>query len=441
MNQIRPCCPCSFFVGAERGKTMTMPSSQVDRGRLQKKARVEEFWHMPWTEFEVLLGELEPTTMRSLNVHTLERAARFLRNCGFDPNDKNQRMRFEQFFAESVFFIRHVLLSVDERNSLTVPEEIRHLEDPCRLLVLASDLSPKKRYKRLWAMAIVKVIFAIMSLEHNDKVREISSAKNQIFSRIRDLIVSDGNDTCLQFRGVRLPLRTVDWKESKTRTSIILKLLHKPESVVDEVFDYFGVRFVAKKASDLPHLLRLLIDSDIIIPQQILTIRTRNTLVTLDKAKRHLDILQNLLSTGVVDPDEFETMCRRIGWTFTKTDEVPRHQNIFSSERYRALQLTVRHLVRLPNPAFLVVNSLSQQVRHYRGLEHDDSDLSWLVPREIVRYFPIEIQVLDSKSYDVAQFGPASHERYKASQLRAVRERVLGGLLRLSPDRMGALET
>lgn len=399
---------------------------------------MQEIWQMPWNDFAVVVGNIDSSKIRSLSIRTPDRAARFLRNAGFDLSIPSQKMKFDQFFTEAIFFIRHILLKSDEREIYPLPDEIAHMEDFHQLLMLASDLTPQKRYKRYWALGIVKVIFSISNLEHNEKILETNLAKNQMFARIREIIVSEGGNTFLQFRGQRVPLRTLDWKESKTRNSILLKLLHKPESVVDEVYDYIGVRFVAKRTSDLPHLIKLLIESDVIIPHQILTIRTRNSLLFFDKGKRHLDTLVNLLSTDVITCDELESMARRIQWTFTRRDEPPRSSNnAFTSERYRAFQITVRHLVRLPNPAYLVVNSLSQQVRHYRGLEHDDSDLTWIVPPEITRYFPIEIQVLDSDSYDIAQFGPASHERYKAAQLESVRKRILGGMLRMTPEWIG----
>ena len=38
----------------------------------------------------------------------------------------------------------------------------------------------------------------------------------------------------------------------------------------------------------------------------------------------------------------------------------------------------------------------------------------------------------------MAKFGPASHEQYKANQLKAVRERVLGNLLSFNEEKMTA---
>ena len=55
-------------------------------------------------------------------------------------------------------------------------------------------------------------------------------------------------------------------------------------------------------------------------------------------------------------------------------------------------------------------------------------------------YFPIEIQMMDQESYEMAKFGPASHEQYKANQLKAVRERVLGNLMTFHEEKLTTQE-
>ena len=97
----------------------------------------------------------------------------------------------------------------------------------------------------------------------------------------------------------------------------------------------------------------------------------------------------------------------------------------------------MRHLVRTPNPAFLVLSSLAGQLRHARGLEpEDDPLLMGLIPEENARFFPLEIQIFDRNSFQIAQFGPASHEHYKSNQLQTVRKRVLGSLLHFTETRL-----
>lgn len=417
------------------------PFMTAQAGRIQRKAAIESAWRIPWTDFEVMLGLRNPLHLRNMSIDTYERAGEFLRSCGFDLANLSHCRMFEQFYGESIYLIRHVVLTHEERQRLKVPPALLHLDDPRRLPLYASDRAPRTRYRRLWATAIVKVFNAITTLEYSDKLRDIEAAREQILGRVREFIhtAHDGS-LWIRFKGSGVRLHAIDWKESKTRSSIILKLLHKPESVMDEVFDYLGVRFVVERECDLPQLLKLLVSADIIIPHQVLNLRTRNTLLSIQKAQKLLDILYSLSSVDRVEPEEFENLCAKIPWTFRPHEEVGRTRNAFSSSVYKSLQLTVRHLVRLPNPAHAVVDSLSQQVRHYRGMDRNDPSLSSVVPAEIAKYFPIEIQVMDASAYDLSKFGAASHEQYKAAQLNVVRERVLTDLLTFTDDRISTQE-
>jgi uncharacterized protein (TIGR04562 family) len=49
-------------------------------------------------------------------------------------------------------------------------------------------------------------------------------------------------------------------------------------------------------------------------------------------------------------------------------------------------------------------------------------------------FFPFEVQILDVTSHQHAQSGEANHDRYKSSQIRAARKRVLSQVLEFSKD-------
>jgi uncharacterized protein (TIGR04562 family) len=219
---------------------------------------------------------------------------------------------------------------------------------------------------------------------------------------------------------------------------VLLKLLHKPEAMAEEVFDYLGVRFIVSETQDIAKLLRVLMETDIIIPHQVLNLRSRNALINLSGAQRQLSLAYDLLQTGTATPEEFIDMCNKVDWDlFQGESKRGSRQNVHSSSKYKSIQLTVRHLVRTPNPAFLVLSSLAGQLRHARGLEpEDDPLLMGLIPEENARFFPLEIQIFDRRSHEVAQFGPASHEQYKSNQLQTVRKKVLGSLLHFDETRL-----
>ncbi len=409
----------------------------AERSRLERRTSIEEYWAMPWADFEVMLGVRNPLLLRTFNFSNRDRATAFLLSCGFDVSEASHHKAFEQFYCEALFHIRHALMTFEERQRFPVPARLLHLSEPSDLFVMASDRNPRRRYQRLWACTIIKVFFAIANLEFSDKLRDIDSARDQIFGKIRSLLrQEDDGSFSISWSGISIKLHAIDWKEAKTRQSIILKLLHKPESAVDEVFDYLGVRFVVRQPSDLPLLLKILVMSDIVIPASVLAVRTRNTLFNWKRAKHSCDILYSLSSMDRLEPEEMEAMVHNVSWTMGTHDEIPKAKNLFTSAEYRSLQLTVRHLVRIPNPARKIVDSLVGQLRHYRGIEAEENTLMDLVPTEIAKYFPIEIQVMDASAYDVSRFGAASHEQYKAAQIKVVRDRVLGSLLHFSEDKL-----
>lgn len=417
--------------------TPQIPDSHAEN--MSTKRAAEHTWAMPWQELSVVLGHQNILNQRNLNIHQRERSSEFLRHCGFELSRFEHRKQLEQFFGEALFFIRHTLFSTDEREFFPVPQELLHLDDTRRLLVFASQRAPRRRYLRLWACALLKVMNAISHLEFNGKLRELEAAREQIFGRIRSILSHEtgkGWKICVQ--NLEVTLDHLEWKEAKTRHSVLLKLLHKPEAMAEEVFDYLGVRFVVPQEPDIARLLRLLIEADIVIPHQVLNLRTRNALIDLKNAQRQLALAYDLLQTGTTTPDEFVAMCAKVDWS-NSDDKKPKEsrQNQHSSSKYKSIQMTVRHLVRTPNPAFLVLSSLAGQLRHARGLEpEDDPLLMGLIPEENARFFPLEIQIFDRESHKIAQFGPASHEHYKSNQLQTVRKKVLGGLLHFDEDRL-----
>ncbi|WGL60675.1 TIGR04552 family protein [Pigmentibacter sp. JX0631] len=398
-------------------------------------------WNIPWQEFEVILGIKNSYSQRNLNFQTIAQAEVFLKNCGFDLSNQLHVKQFEQFFGESIFFIRHVLFTEQEREKLVLPSQIIHINNPCELLINASSFDPRKRYLRLWCCSILKVMYAISNLQYSGRLHIIDDAREQIFKRIKNILqpshhTSHSEPIVCQFKNAVIHLNKVEWKEAKTRTSIVLKLLHKPDSIVDEVFDYLGVRFVVQNSNEIPLLLKLLIESDIIIPHQVVSIRTRNSLLNIRNPKKIISFLKDLNSCGTLTDHEFETMCKNMSWSSQANDENNKRSNTFSSQHYRSLQFTVRHLVRTPNPAYLVLESMTNQLRRYTGILRQEPWMESVIPQYFAHYFPIEIQMMDQESYEMAKFGPASHEQYKASQLKAVRERVLSNLLTFSSEKL-----
>lgn len=400
-----------------------------------------EQWKIPWQEFEVSLGLKNSLLQRNLNITSSIRAEDFLKNCGFDTSVNSNLKQFEQFLSEAIFFIRHVLFTKEERDFFQVPYELLNFEDATSLFILSSSRQPLKRYKRLWACAVLKVMYAISNLQFSERIHIIDHARNQIFKRIKKIIHQDlEKKHKIQFNTLSVDLDCVEWKESKTRNSIILKLLHKPDNIVDEVFDYLGVRLVVEKTNEIPLLLKLLIEADIIIPHQVVSMRSRNSILNIKQPQKILSFLEELLSSGTLNYDEFKGMCEKLPWEIQIGDEIHNRVNLFTNRHYKSMQFTVRHLVRTENPVFSVLNSLTNQLRRYTGTHYQQYLIEPIIPEYFANYFPIEIQILDKQSYEMAKFGPASHEHYKSNQLKAVRARVLSSLLSFDQEKIKSQE-
>lgn len=379
------------------------------------------------------------TLIDSLNLHIggEERARQFLKNCGMDVDSKSQRAHLECLLGEAIHFMRHVLMTPEERVSLPVPGSILKNPDVKALLLTASDQHPRKHYDRLWACSLLKIVNAIANLEHSGMLDDLHEAREQIFSRIRDHLLPlpterDAHKPALFSHpsGDKVTLAHVDWKEEKSRSSLILKLIHKSESLSDDVFDYIGVRFVVKNRHEIPTLLDALIKKDIIIPHQVIPSRTKNNLIDIDKGKRVLKLAKDLAGHGELTAEEYRESRRNVDWT---PEGLAMHQvrsNRFSSSHYRSVQLTVRHLVRLRNPAHRALIAMTAHWdQNQTGFGRPLHLLESLIPAENVRFFPLEIQIMDQESYEDSKFGPSSHERYKASQLKAARKKILGALV------------
>jgi uncharacterized protein (TIGR04562 family) len=114
-------------------------------------------------------------------------------------------------------------------------------------------------------------------------------------------------------------------------------------------------------------------------------------------------------------------------------------ENLHSGFDYRAIQMTCRQLIRTPRPITVLRKSLQAEIDTKQRTEGSSRHIEELVSvlRNIARlsgddefsFFPFEIQVMDKHSWEINTTGKASHSRYKKSQLKAARRRVLNEIL------------
>jgi uncharacterized protein (TIGR04562 family) len=219
-----------------------------------------------------------------------------------------------------------------------------------------------------------------------------------------------------------VPLVEVDRKQNKDRTSMLLKMLHKPENVAETIYDQIGIRFVAQDRLGVLLVIRFLLDHHVLMPTHIKPSRSRNLLVDLDA----LNAWSSGLPEGYVLPEvgspEREAICARLA---------PRTRaevgNPFMSRDYKAVQFTVRTLIRLPNPAVAALEKISKSLAPGDATRVKIPQLIQ-EQEEFTFFFTHEVQVMEPSGFQSARSGPASHGEYKQRQLDAARKRVLRGI-------------
>jgi uncharacterized protein (TIGR04562 family) len=280
----------------------------------------------------------------------------------------------------------------------------------------------------------------IAHIEGVNKLIRVEDARNQIFARFHSALFRDENKN-LWFGSdsTKVELEKVEWKESKSRASILLKLLHKRDNVAETIFDFLGIRIVTKRVCDVMMVVKNLMQYNLVVFPNCFPSRARNNLIEVDRFRSQIETLREMLQSGSIGAAEFETMVARLIPMGTVQDE---HVNPHSSNDYKSIQLTGRQLIKVPNYQFEWLGRL-RSVAQSDGLPENKKsairELMYLVDQwhsvddtvEQSAFFPFEVQIMDRDSYLASVDGEAAHTRYKQNQIRTARKRVIGRVLEL----------
>jgi uncharacterized protein (TIGR04562 family) len=229
-------------------------------------------------------------------------------------------------------------------------------------------------------------------------------------------------------------------KPRKARDSVILKLLHKKETLAEDVFDQIGVRFITKDKMGVVRLLKYLKDRYIVMGMNIRPSRSRNNLVDPRLYRRTWrDIYQAVQKGEVTDLKWINnTLEKAVGEGFHESQKEIGEHNPFSNSEYHSIQFTCRQLVKYRSSAYEELKALRTHIK-----ANGDDEAKRLMERldfgqlakEQRFFYPFEVQILDKTNYERAESGQASHASYKAAQTKMAMKRVLGQLL---PEENGA---
>jgi uncharacterized protein (TIGR04562 family) len=347
--------------------------------------------------------------------------------------------------VEALSFIERQLLNAREWNrGVRPPDEVMQCQDVRHLLLWASGKNPEERLKRAWACALLRVMHTIAHIEGVTRQTNIDASRAQIMARFHAFIRRDEAGAMWLGDGdFRVKLERVDWKIQKSRNSIILKLLHKRDNVADTIYDYIGVRLVTSRLCDVMLVVKYLRQFYLISFPNCYPSRARNNLIDTQRFRTQIETLRDMLTAGSITSDEFENMVARV----TAPSAVREGSNPHSASSYRSIQMTARQLI---DPSDLQYEWLTKIKAAVAGgglapktaeALADVADLvagwssvktEWQGDHRQGAFFPFEVQIMDAESYVESQAGNANHNRYKQSQIRAARKRVLGKVIELS---------
>lgn len=362
---------------------------------------------------------------------------RFLGAYGYDESDPIEAAELQGNLQEAIRFIKKYFLKPEnpEGLALEMPKKIMDVTNVHDLLLYANGNGPAEL--RNWACSILRVVHIISHVDRDMRNNYFGEIQKQIFDRFYRFIHRDEFGHLYVGRNTEDPLRVnlVEFqaKPKKARDSTLMKLLHKPESVAEEVFDRVGVRFVTKTRTDAVRVIHFLEQANVIVAANIKPSRSRNTLIDTSAFHQALELELPRMKSGEITEDQLLSELDKVPSTHARAGENP-----FSSQHYRAVQFTCRQLIKLRNP-------LSDQIRDAksaaRGQKEIDPALHAAIDRldhklvqRVVRFFyPYEIQVMDEDSYVENEKGRSAHGEYKKAQQRSAMLRVMGALASNEP--------
>jgi uncharacterized protein (TIGR04562 family) len=391
----------------------------------------------------MLRGRSVIDSHHGLPIRTVEAADEFLFKYGYNLENPVEAAEVLGNYHESLRFIRRYFLKPDNPDGadLEIPKTFLELADVRQLFAWAADKSIEEITRTRWACSILRVVHAISHLDKDLRHDFFPDIQKQIFDRFyKEIHTEEGK---LYLGDPKQPnsvaLEKFQTKPRKTRDSVILKLLHKKETLAEDVFDQIGVRFVTKSRIDVVRVLKYLRDRYIVMMMNLRPSRSRNNLVDpmLYRRKwrevRHAVVRGELSDRKAIDSLLESSLVE--GYDEAQKEIV--EHNPFSMSSFHSIQFTCRQLIKYRSSVF-------EEVKNLRALlkNTEDQNVKAVMERldfsqfakEQKFFYPFEVQIMDLENFEEAESGRASHAVYKAAQTKMAMHRVLGHLLPQAPS-------
>jgi uncharacterized protein (TIGR04562 family) len=423
---------------------------------LGEAERLRRKYEFRWDVLDIIVsGKSAIDTGHGFRVRSVEEAERFIRSYGYELENAIERAELFGNYHEALSFIRRYFLQPDSPDGLKldIPRKLIELSDVRDLFVFASarpgagsaegtrasglkpgsvSMDMQTQYLRLWSCALLKVMHTIAHVDQDLRTSYFAEIQKQILDRYYRVIHRDESGAL--YLGERsddpdrVDLNAFETKPKKSRESILLKLMHKPENVAEDIFDRVGIRFVTRSRLGALRVIKFLKDRMILMPPNVKPSRSRNTLIDIDAFRQRLDELLAQVSRGELDEGDLVRELEGAAANGSGSSENPH-----TSEHYRAIQFTSRQLIKLRNPLYDDLKEL-RSLAKTRKLDGDVAriidrvDLKYL-QREVRFFYPYEVQVVDQKSFEENEKGRSAHSEYKRAQVQTALKRVMGALL------------
>lgn len=353
-------------------------------------------------EFDILnsvAGGLSAIDIPKLNIKTLAEADSFIRSYGFHCEDSSELEKLWYFHRRA-----HVLMV--ERlgfKESDIPEDLKDqksLGDIRKLLLWASDTSAEHKTRQRWSCAFLRCMHVFVHSE-NDLFSAFSEdIQSQILSPFQKAIVHEGSRTLLKVPNGHSEVELIKFeiKPFKTSSSTVIKLLAKPDALAMKIFDKLGVRFVTENLFDSFQVIRFMVEENLMSYPHIMPDQSSNNLYPVDL---FTDVCEKLKSANprVSLQKMNQVFEQRLAEEGTQARMI-RKVNQQSSTEFKFIKFITRKLIR-------VTPKSDSAARH-----------------PFTFFYPFEVQIMDSLSYDQVMSGPSEHEAYKERQKESARKRL-----------------
>lgn len=398
------------------------------------KPDVMKKYEFDWQILDVIIGGKSAIdSATSLQLKSADEAAKFLECYGYDLENPIEKAELFGNFQEAISFIRRYFLKPEnpEGFDFEIPRRIIEITDITQLILLAS--APASGILSHWACAVIKIMHTIAHLDRDlFGSYYFSDIQKQILDKFYKFIHSDEEGKKYLGKDLKdsekIEIMLFESKPKKSRDSVILKLLHKPENVAEDIFDRVGIRFVTFNKFDALRVIKFLKDRYVIMPANIKPSRSRNSLIDTEVLVESLNKYLKMADENKFDAVNLDLKLNEI--IEKKLPKIKSKDNPHTSQEYRSIQFTGRQLIKLKNHYFDDLKNL-KQVSKGKSLPEEimqaieKIDLKG-IQKETRFFYPFEIQVYDEISHEENLAGLSSHANYKKNQVKAAMKRVMG---------------